>query len=223
LFGIAPFSASDESIANFTVPPFVYAGETYTAIGVVSNGYAVVGGGTGEDVDFINQSLPDEAPPNNVLAPFWTDLNPASGGALRIGILTDGTNDWLILDWEAVPEFSDGTPSNFQIWIGVNGVEDISYTYGAVGEGDLGFLTVGAENAFGNRGANWYFDGEGSLPVTGTELRVVGVPGAAGETHTITFDAVGQRRGEYTNYVYVTSDQFAGTSIFSFSGEVTRN
>ncbi len=35
---------SDESIVNFDVPPFVYAGQTYTTIGMVSNGYAVVGG-----------------------------------------------------------------------------------------------------------------------------------------------------------------------------------
>lgn len=222
LLGISPIGASDESITNFTVPPFVYAGETYTRIGFVSNGYAVVGGGTGEDVDFINQVLPDPAPPNNVLAPFWTDLNPAAGGALRAGLLSGGGNTWLVLDWENVPEWGDGDPASFQIWIGLNGVEDISYTYGTVGDGDGGFLTVGAENAFGNRGDNWYVDGTGTLPTAGTELRVVGVPGEPGETHTITFDAQGAKQGAYTNFVYVTSEAFAGTSIVSFDGEVTR-
>ena len=226
LFGVAPIGGiGDETIANFNTPPFVYAGETFTSIGIVSNGYGVVGGGTGADVDFINQDLPDPALPNNVLAPFWTDLNPAAGGALRAASLTDGVNSWIVLDWEGVPEFSNGTPANFQIWIGVNGTEDISYTYGDVGDGDGGFLTVGAENAFGNRGNNWFLDGEpaGNLPVAGTELRVVGVPGEPGETHTITFDAQGAKPGAYTNYVLTTSDAFAGTSITSFSGEVTQN
>ena len=93
LFGVAPFGGnSDESIANFNVPGFVYAGETYSQVGVVSNGYVVVGGGDGGDVDFINSPLPDMAQPNNTLAPFWTDLNPASGGNMYIGILGDGVN-----------------------------------------------------------------------------------------------------------------------------------
>jgi hypothetical protein len=222
LFGVAPIGGvGDETIVNFAVPDFVYAGDTYSSIGMVSNGYAVVGGGTGADVDFINQILPDPNPPNNVLASFWTDLNPGVGGALRAAILTDGVNDWLVLDWEAVPEFSDGTPASFQIWIGLNGVEDISYTYGPVGDGDLGFLTVGAENAFGNAGDNWYADGVGTLVAAGDELRVVGVPGAPGETHVITFDATGVRVGAYTNYVLVTSNAFEGTSVISFGGEVT--
>ncbi len=60
LFGIAPVAGvSDESIANFNVPTFEYAGELYSRIGIVSNGYAVVGGGTGADVDYINTDLPD--------------------------------------------------------------------------------------------------------------------------------------------------------------------
>ena len=80
---------------------------TYTRIGVVSNGYVVLGGGTAADINFINQNLPNPARPNNVLAPFWTDLNPSAGGAVRIGTLTDGTNTWLIVDWEAVKDFRD--------------------------------------------------------------------------------------------------------------------
>jgi uncharacterized repeat protein (TIGR01451 family) len=224
-FGLTPISGvGDETITNFTVPAFVYAGDTYSRIGMVSNGYAVVGGGTGGDVDFVNQVLPDPTPPNNVLAPFWTDLNAAAGGAMRIGVLTDtGSGDsWLILDWAGVPEYSSTTPATFEIWIGINGTEDISYTYGSVGSGDGGFLTVGAENAFGNAGDNWYVDGTGTPVASGDELRVVGVPGAPGETHVITFQAKGAKPGQYTNYALVTSDAFEGTSVISFSGEVKK-
>ena len=84
-FGFAPISGvGDETITNFNVSSFPFAGESWTSIGLVSNGYAVVGGGTHADVDYVNQSLPDEAAPNNVLAPFWTDLNPGpEPGAAR--------------------------------------------------------------------------------------------------------------------------------------------
>lgn len=221
LFGIAPIGGvGDETIVNFATDPFVYAGETYTSIGMVSNGYAVVGGGDGADVDFINQVLPDPARPNNVLAPFWTDLNPVFGGELRAAYLTDGVNDWLILDWEAVSNYGDGELNSFQIWIGVNGVEDISFTYGDVSDGDGGWLTVGAENVYGNSGENWYVDGSGTLVSAGDEVRVTSVPGTPGETHVITFTAKGKRTGEWQNCAEMTGDTFFGTNIACFSGEV---
>ena len=46
--GVEPLedgTVGDETITNFDVPPFLYAGQTYTQIGLVSNGFAVVGGG----------------------------------------------------------------------------------------------------------------------------------------------------------------------------------
>ena len=56
-------------------------------------------------------------------------------------------------------------------------VEDITYAYGTnVGNGDGGFLTVGAENNIGSRGQNVYFNGAGTPPANGTQLRVVNTP-----------------------------------------------
>jgi hypothetical protein len=213
----------DESIVNFNVPPFVYAGETYTRIGMVSNGYLVVGGGTGADVEYINQILPDASPPNNVLAPFWTDLNPGVGGTMKVGVLTDTVNDWLVFEWEAVPEYGSGLTDSFQAWIGVNGIQDITFVYGTLnGVGDGGFVTVGAENSFGNRGANYYADGVGTFPTSTSELVVSSVPGTPGETHTITFTLQARKRtGPFTLYGELTSDSFQGTSIVRFDGEVT--
>ncbi len=231
LFAIPPISASDESIANFGVPSFMYAGELWNTVGFVSNGYAVVGGGTGADVSFINSNFPNASPPNNVLAPFWTDLDPSAGGALRIGVLGAGGSLWTVLDWENVPNFGNGLPNDFQIWIGANGDatpgEEIFFVYGPnVSGGDGGFLTVGAENKFGNSGQAVYFDGAGAAPTTtnttGYEVSVFSTPGAPGETHTITFDASGKTVGEWWNYAYMTSDRFAGTAVDGHHGEVTK-
>src|SRR5258708_23528538 len=90
LFRSSPVAGmGDETLANFAVPAFLYAGDTYTRIGMVSNGYLVLGGGISSDIQFINQRFPNPAPPNNVLAPFWTDLDatPARGGAMPVGRL----------------------------------------------------------------------------------------------------------------------------------------
>jgi hypothetical protein len=177
-FGVPPVpGVGDDTITNFIVPPYTFAGDTYNQIGFASNGYAVVGPATGADISINNQNFPNPAPPNNVLAPFWTDLNPGAAGALRIATLTDGMDTWIVLDWEAVREFSTANSNSFQIWIGINTdthpAEDISYPYGTIqGNGDGGFLTVGAENKTGTRGQNYYYNGTGTLPANGTQLRV---------------------------------------------------
>ena len=222
----------DESIVNFNVPQFLYAGEVYTRIGATSNGYAVVGGGTGADVQFINTNLPNATPPNNVLAPFWTDLNGAtapSGAGIKANVLTDGSNQWLILEWDRIPNYSSAAQVNsFQIWIGLLGdasnVEDISFTYGTVTGGDGGFLTVGAENRFGNRGGTVYFDGVGTAPTpsnsTGYDVLVSSTPPADGGVHTLSFKAFGKSAGNWTNCAEMTSDVFEGTAMACATGRV---
>jgi hypothetical protein len=223
----------DDTLTNFNVPAFTYAGQTYTSVGFSSNGYVVIGGGTGADNSINNQNFPNSVQPNNTLAAFWTDLNPAAAGALRIATLS--TNEpnpadrdtWIVLDWQGVREFSTASKlHSFEIWIGVNGdahpAEDISYAYGAnTGNGDGGFLSVGAENFNGTRGLNTYFNGTGTLPANGTQLRVTGTPGAAGGTHTVTFHAVGKKKGKWVNYAELTGNTFFGTNIARFPGEVT--
>ncbi len=223
-FGIAPIAGvGDETIVNFNVPAFRYAGQDYTRVGVVSNGYVVVGGGSGADVQFVNQNLPNAAQPNNVLAPFWTDLNPGAAGAMRIGTLTDGVNTWLVMEWEGVREYSAARLASFQVWIGLGGAQDITYTYGTIqGNGDGGYLTVGAENRLGNRGANYYVNGAGTLPANGTELRVTSTPGTAGESRTITFSAKGKNKGDWTNCAQMTSNAYFGTQTACVSGTVTK-
>ncbi|HEX7518403.1 MAG TPA: hypothetical protein VF345_14070 [Chthoniobacterales bacterium] len=178
-FGIPPVAGvADDNIIDETVPAFTFAGETYTKIGFSSNGYAIIGGVTDpSDNSLVNQNFPNATKPNNVLAPFWTDLNPSVAGALRIGTLTDGTDTWIVLDWAAVREFSTANSNSFEIWIGVNGDghpgEDITFAYGTIqGSGNGGFLTVGAENKRGDHGQNFYFNGAGTLPSSGTQLRV---------------------------------------------------
>jgi len=213
----------DETITNYNVPAFLFGGKTWSRIGIVSDGYAVVGGGTGADVQFLNQNMPEATPPNNVLAPFWTDLNPAFGGAMHIAIASGGGQSWLVLDWDKVVNYSNRAPNSFQIWIGLNGVEDITFAYGAeLTNGEGGALSVGAENEFGNRGDSYYYNGAGTLPLpNNVDLIVSSTPIVPGETHVITFSALGKKIGAWTNCAAMTADIFAGTNVACASGKVT--
>ena len=225
-FGI-DVGAGDETIANIGgFGTFLFAGESWGRIGFVSDGYAVVGGGTGADIDAFNQILPDSAIPNNVLAPFWTDLDPEAGGKLLFDVLVDRiTGDaWLVLGWEAVQESSTTPPAtdSFQIWIGLNGVEDITYTYGPMSGGNDGFATAGAENKFGNRGATVYADGTiGTIPVADTEIQVTSTPGFL-QSKVITFNARSNHRGNWRNCAALTSNAFLGTSVSCVRGRNLR-
>jgi subtilisin family serine protease len=233
-FGPLVLSASDESINNVNVPGFTYQGQTWNTIGVVSNGYLVVGGGDGGDVTFINDPMPLEGAPDNVLAPYWTDLDPSAGGTVQVATIGVGSLglSWIVVEWQDVPHWSNGAETNtFQVWIGYgpnNSEDDIAFVYGPdINAGDGGFLTVGAENIFGNEGNAIYFDGEGtppapSFPSGDFEIDVTSAPGAPGETKTITYEARGVRKGSWTSYVELTSSLFQGVSIETITGTVAK-
>lgn len=217
-FGIPPLAdVGDDHVYDHTVPAFTFAGETYTTIGFSTNGYAIIGGFVGSwDNSIFNQQFPARSRPNNVLAPFWTDLNPAWAGAMRIGILNDGMDSWIVLDWEAVREWTTPNSNSFQIWIGVNGDshpgEDISFAYGLMqGSGDLGYLTVGAENKNGDRGENIYFNGAGTLPSNGTQLRVT------------TTSCVTTRPVNLSTRMRVQTDDGVGIGGFIISGSAAKH
>jgi subtilisin family serine protease len=194
-FGITPIPIGDEQALNFNVPPYVFAGQTYNRIGVVSDGYSVVGGtSSGDDVQFIPQSLPDPARPNNVLASFWTDLDGTAAPGVYAGTLTDGVSSWLVLEWR-LNLFGTTSQKVFQQWIGVNGTEDITYAYdpgNLPGDPGPGYgLTVGAEN----------FEGTAGGQITGPpveDYRVQSTPGAPGGSMTYSMNIKGVQKGTGT-------------------------
>ncbi|MFJ2029539.1 S8 family serine peptidase [Streptosporangium sp. NPDC087985] len=209
-FGIAPTPIGDEQALNYTVPAFVYAGKTYTRLGIVSNGYTIPGGTSGSaDIDYEPQTLPDPARPNNVLATYWTDLDGTGAPGVYVATLTDGVDTWLVVEWRVNPYGTRNTKV-FQQWIGLNGTEDITYTYNPSrlpGNPPAGYgLTVGAENSDGTAGSQ----------ITGPptqDLRVTSTPGAPGGTLTYTMKVKGVSKGTGTVTTSTSTPQVKGTTI----------
>jgi subtilisin family serine protease len=215
LFGTsAVVPGADDAITNFNVPAFSYGGESYNRIGVVTDGYVVIGGGTSADVNFFPQTFPNTAHPNNVIAPFWTDLNTTGGtvgnNAILVNVLTDGVNNWIIVDFEAVKNFSNATTHTGEIWIKVGGPanEELTVSYGTANAaaGDPGSaMNWGAENRDGTSGKNIP-----SAPANGSEYRPVLSGPTAGGTVTVPYDASAAIPGGYTSVASMTSNQTPG-------------
>jgi subtilisin family serine protease len=217
-FGIAPIAGvGDDTLTNFTVPTFFYGGEAYTRVGVGSNGYVVVGGGSAADATPFPQTFPNAARPNNVVAPLWTDLNPPAGGAIRVATLTGGGFTWLVVDYAAVRNFSNTTTHTYEMWFqlasGAAGTgpdsEAVTISYGAANTAAADPGTggnSGAENRDGSSGQNLV------TPANGTEWAVnLGDP-IPGGSQSFTYDASADSPGTYKSVASMTSNRTTGTS-----------
>ena len=205
----------DDALTNVNVPAFNYGGETYSRIGVVTNGYVVIGGGTASDVNFFPQTFPNPARPNNVIAPFWTDLNTTGGSGtnnvILVNVLSDGVNSWIVVDFEAVKNFSNSTTHTGEIWIQVGGTEQLTISYGTAnaGAGDPGSaINWGAENRDGTSGKNI-----SSAPANNTEYRPVLSGPTAGGSVTIPFDITSKKTGTWHSDATMTSSTTPGSTI----------
>jgi subtilisin family serine protease len=225
-FDLTPFlppeaGFGDETIANYGVPAFRFGNEVYDQIGITSNGYVVVGGGTADDLNYIPQTLPDPASPNNVLAPFWTDFNLAEGGGVRLALFTcSGAPCYIVADWHDVPTWSssaDADPSNdelysFQVWIQTANFpgEEQTFEYGDVpGSGDPAVgATAGAENRDGSSGLEIE-----PLPAAGETWTVVAGEPTPGGSVTLTYDAFSTKLGVYDVIAALQSNVTPGVTV----------
>ncbi len=210
--GSEPSPVGDEDFLTFDgLPPYSYGGETYTSVGISSNGYLVAGGGSNEDNTYEPQDLPDPARPNNVLAAFWTDLNGDGAEGLRAEILSDDETGeaWLVVQYDVFLYGTDDAVAT-QVWIGLNGTEDISYAYGGPqpDPGPAG-LTVGAENIDGSAGA----EVSDEQALSGEPLRVTTSGAAPGGSLSYTITVKGNQVGRGTVTTSMTSPSVPGTTV----------
>ncbi len=220
-FGVVPDAVGDEEILGFDVPAFVYNSERFTSLGLTSNGYAVAGGGTGEDIQCCDLPAgPDPSRPNNVLAPFWTDLDGTDAPGIFATVLTDGTNSWIVVEFR-LDVFGTDSLRVSQIWIGLAantpGGQDILFAYDpenlpAAPDG-LPFL-VGAENVAGEG------DLEAVLPTS--DLVVTSTDPVPGDVAGYRFTVRGDERGQGVVTTEMTADGVPGVTVVRSTIDVRR-
>ncbi|WP_199608745.1 S8 family serine peptidase [Flocculibacter collagenilyticus] len=189
--GVEPFecpaSSCDEGAHILNVPAFDFNGETYTQVIWSINGTLEVGSASGSAAPYLNKALPDESTPNNLIAPFWTDLDLSNGGSWYVASgLSDGVRNFTVYEWSNAPLYGEPESAySFQIWV-QEGTANIWMVYDNLTELPAA-LTVGVENDSGTQGTSYYYNGEGTAPVQGASL---GIDSSVGGTATLQFQAV---------------------------------
>ncbi|HEY7069241.1 MAG TPA: S8 family serine peptidase [Acidimicrobiales bacterium] len=192
LFGVTPIPVGDEQALNFNVPAFTYGGLSYDRVGVTSDGYLVAGGTTGAaDIQFDpTGAFGTPGRPNNVLAPFWTDLDGTGAPGILATVLTDGVNSWLVIEWR-LNVFGTSSLRVFQTWLGIDGTEDNTFAYDPANlpaAPRMQPFIVGAEN----------LDGTAASSIAGLptgDLRVTSTPFVPGQTLTYSVQVKGVQSG----------------------------
>ena len=120
---------------------FTFAGTAYSSVRVLSNGLLQFGADTGFFRTYTNTNLPAGttaaysgscagAATTNVMAAYWTDLNPSQAGSGNVTWEQKGTapNRYVVVSWNSVYQYGTATPYAFQIILYESG--QFKYQYG---------------------------------------------------------------------------------------------
>jgi len=152
---------ADAATTQVTLPfTFTYYGTDYTQISVCSNGFVSMGY---EDYRFgDNSAIPNTHGPDAMLAPFWDDLDPSSGG--DIYEYYDSANHRYIIQFDANVHYGSGNPETFEMILydpahypTATGNGEIVFQYQTVGT--VGSATIGIENPAQNDGIQYVYNG----------------------------------------------------------------
>ena len=142
-----------------------YDNMTYNSIRVCSNGWFSF---TSTSTAYSNVAIPNSAQPNDMVAPYWDDFYPPSGG--NIYYYYDAANSRFIIEFNGVPHISGTAPYTFEAIFYPNGY--IDFMYNIIGD-VLNSCTVGIENGAGTAGIQITYNGSGPLnPQPQTGIRI---------------------------------------------------
>ena len=196
-----PVASGDDTVTNVALPfTFSFYGETVSEVGIGSNGYLIMGGGS--SAAFTNAPIPDGAAPNNLVAPLWDDLDPTESGTIYT--FYDEPNGRFIVQYDDVAKFSSPNRFTFQVILYENGTMLFQYDEMDVADS----ATIGLENANGSDGLQVAFNtpyAEQGLAVAVQSAPAyldlsptsASIDAGASQTFTLDFDATGLEQGVF--------------------------
>jgi hypothetical protein len=197
---------------GFEIP---FYGDYFGSIHICSNGWLSF---TSTATDHFNQPIPNSNEPNNLVAPFWDDLNPSNGGTVYF--YTNGS-DSAIVAWENVPHYPNIGSYTFEVILTAEG--EITYQYDNL-EGTLSSCTIGIENSDGSVGLQVAYNQNyvtenlavkfihPNIWLSADPLSGFVMPGSSTDIN-VAFDATELEEGEYVGYLDIVSNDPDESSI----------
>ncbi len=155
---------NDGVSAALTLPfLFKFYGETYTQVYIGANG--LMGFNSNQLSASLNTALPDPASPNNILCPFWDDLNAIPATTIDSGAVGVAPQRRFVVSWNGVSTVgARPTPLTFQVVLEETSnrilfqyqdVAPTSKSTSAAGKS----ATIGVEHSSGLIAAQYSFNG----------------------------------------------------------------
>ena len=190
--------------------PF-YDGQ-FNSLRICSNGWISF---TSTSTTYSNTTIPGSGEPNNLVAPFWDDLNPSQGGTIYF---YTNNLDSAIVQYDAVPHYSGSGTGVYTFEVILTADGNITYQYLSM-EGTLNSATIGIEDADGAIGLQVVYNQEYvtdnlavqfRLPIFWLSVDPTSGYALEGETNdiTVTFDTDELEEGDYLGQIVIhTNDQ----------------
>ena len=147
-----PVTLMDDDFIEVPLPfTFSFYGVDKNSVKIVSNGFLNLGIGA---INFTNAPIPDPAIPNDIICPFWDDLNPADGGTIHYF----GSQAEFTVQYTDVPHYSGAGVLGlytFQVILNRNGT--MLYQYLDMRQ-TITSATIGIENTDASDGLEIVFN-----------------------------------------------------------------
>ena len=110
-------TGDDISLGAFDLGfPMTFYGQLFNTVRVSTNGFLSF---TFTSSPYVNPFLPSSSLPNNVVAPFWDDLNPSAGG--EIYYWADPAADRFVVQFQDVVRYGTAVTETFQVILKASG------------------------------------------------------------------------------------------------------
>jgi uncharacterized repeat protein (TIGR01451 family) len=175
-FGVNPQPAiAGDTIwfsAFSTGAPFSYWGGSYQGVSFTDDGMAFFASTPGDE-PWVNQDIPNEADPNNLLAFFWNDWEvvyaapPVTRGVSLANLGGTGPGGGVVIEYDDVQPWGDPTQTiDFEIFMwrslsNAPGDYEIIFAYDNINlDTPIEIGTIGLENALGTDGLKYAYNDE---------------------------------------------------------------
>ncbi|NUO83072.1 T9SS type A sorting domain-containing protein, partial [candidate division KSB1 bacterium] len=143
-----PDLGDDENVGFYSVGfAFPFYDSVFTQFRVCSNGFISF---TSDAVSFSNNPIPSVNSINDLIAPFWDDLDPRPGA-----VYYHSNGQRLVVQWQNVVRTGSSDPFTFQLILFANG--NIRFQYLQMGASN-NFATIGMQNHDGSDGVEIAFN-----------------------------------------------------------------